>query len=450
MSENKKNINFGNILDRSFLNKYSLGTPVSGIETLQENLRSAPITNFRTLLSDAYVEIGLIKTIVDIPVEDSLRGGIDIFSSDLSPEDIEILQSEILKNRDLIEFGLALKWKRLFGGSGIIFSTEEDPSEPFELSKIKKDQFVEFKSADLWELFSSNLSIGDSTFTTELNKRKKDYKIDSSFQYFNYYNNKVHRSRVITFMGEKPPSLIRPKFIGWGYSVVEHLVRSLNQYLKSTNLVFEVLDEFKIDIFKIQGLSDALINDNDELIYKRIQTASREKNYNSSLTMDNEDDYQQKQLSFSGIAEVMEGVERYIASAMRMPITKLFGVSSAGFNSGDDDIENYNGMIESSLRTTHKCDLLDIVKIRCQTTFGFIPPDLKIEFKPLKVLSEKENEEIKSIKFNRLLQARQAGEISPIDFKRGCNKDQLFPVAVEENEDTFAMESFGEDKKIGF
>ena len=30
---------------------------------------------------------------------------------------------------------------------------------------------------------------------------------------------------------------------------------------------------------------------------------------------------------------------------LKMPITKLFGISAAGFSSGEDDIENYNSMI---------------------------------------------------------------------------------------------------------
>ena len=48
--------------------------------------------------------------------------------------------------------------------------------------------------------------------------------------------------------GLTAPSFLRPRLRGWGFSVVEKLVRSINQYIKATDLGFEVLDEFKLDV----------------------------------------------------------------------------------------------------------------------------------------------------------------------------------------------------------
>jgi hypothetical protein len=61
---------------------------------------------------------------------------------------------------------------------------------------------------------------------------------------------------------------------------------------------------------------------------------------------------------------------------MRMPLTKLFGISAAGFNSGEDDIEVYNAMIESEIRGKLKYDLLRMVEIKCQKLFSMVPDDI--------------------------------------------------------------------------
>jgi hypothetical protein len=114
-----------------------------------------------------------------------------------------------------------------------------------------------------------------------------------------------------------------------------------------------------------------------------------------------------------------------------MPLTKVFGISAAGFSSGEDDIENYNAMIESSIRQKLKYEVLKVVKVRCQLKFGFIPKDLRVSFKPLRILSAEQEENVKTQKFNRVLSAASSGQISAIEFREACNKDALLPIQLD-------------------
>lgn len=148
---------------------------------------------------------------------------------------------------------------------------------------------------------------------------------------------------------------MRNRFRGWGMSELEKLMRSLNQYLKNQDLIFELLDEAKIDVYKIKGFNAALLNSaGTQNVAKRIQSANMIKNYQSALTMDLEDEYEQKQITFTGLAEMLVQIRQGIAADLKMPVTKLFGISAAGFNSGEDDIENYNAMIEGEIRSRLK------------------------------------------------------------------------------------------------
>jgi len=404
-------------------NPGGMGSQLSQVDTLFYNERWYLISNMRQILSQVYVEHGLIRTIVDVPVDDALRDGYEIKSKQISPEQIEKLLTIVEReniNSEII--GQGAKWNRLFGGGGIVIMTDQDPSTPLNVAAIGKDSPLEFRAVDMWELFYSKQNMEGF----DQNLRQYD------FEFYDYYGVKLHKSRVMKLKGLEAPSFIRPRLRGWGYSIVESLVQSINQFLKSKNLTFEVLDEFKLDIFKIDGMTQTLLSaDGTAKVRQRVQLASQQKNYQNALTMDAKDDYVQKQLTFAGLAEMMKEFRIQIASDMRMPMTKLFGLSASGFNSGEDDIENYNAMVMAEVRSKIKFEILHTLELICQKEFGFIPDDLKIEFKPLRVLSAEQEQNVKNAKFQRVVTALEKGICTLQEAKESMNKDGLLPVQVD-------------------
>lgn len=407
---------------------------VSQVNTLFDNLRWYLVSNFRQPLSESYVEIGLIQTVVDVPVDDALRGGIEINSKQLDETQIKTLNINIDRDDDLQIVGQGSKWQRLFGGAGIlILVDDQDPDEPLDIAAITKDSNLEFRAADLWELFPDSQNVEGYNPTTQ----------DIEMEHYNYYGKKIHISRVMKMNGRQAPSFLRPRLRGWGLSEVEALIRSMNQYLKATDLAFSCLDEFKVDVYKIKNLINTLMSpDGEQQVRQRIQVANAGKNYQNALILDGEDDWDHKQISFAGLAETMQGIRMQVAADMRMPITKLFGTSaSAGMGTTDqNDMENYNSMVESQVRNKIKYIILKILEIKCQVLFGFIPDDLEIKFKPLRVMTAEQEENVKTSQFTRLLQARQSGEIDGKDFKDACNKNNLLPIQIDSSEDDLTVD----------
>jgi phage-related protein (TIGR01555 family) len=406
-------------------NPYSEQISDSG--TMFKNLRWYFVSNLRQLLSELYCEIGLIQTIVDVPVDDALRGGVILKSKQLDEDEILKLINSLDRDDDINTVGQAAKWNRLFGGAGVLIMTDQDPMQPLNIEAINKDTPLEFRAVDMWELFwdKQNTDGYDPSLQAE------------NFEHYSYYAQQLHKSRVMRMKGLTAPSFLRPRLRGWGFSVVEKLVRSINQYIKATDLGFEVLDEFKLDVYKIKNLTTTLMSEvGASAVQKRVQMANWQKNYQNAIVMDSEDDFDHKQLSFAGLAEAMEGIRMQVASDMRMPITKLFGTSaSKGFATDQNDMEVYNAMVEAEVRNKIKYDLLRVIEIKCQKLFGFIPDDLSIEFKPLRVLSAEQEENVKTQKFNRVLQAKQAGEITTFEFREACNKDALLSISLDNNQD---------------
>lgn len=398
-------------------------------DTVFSSMRWYLISNMRQLLSQMYVEHGIVKVAVDCPVEDGFRGKYDIRSKQLDEDQIQHLWEVVEREGDIEIVKEAEKYNRLYGGAAVLIITAQDPLTELDLEALSEDAPMKFRAVDMWELYYDKQNIEDQSVDAMTS-------IESDQEFYNYYGKKIHKSRVMILKGLPAPSFVRPRLRGWGYSVVEPILRSLNQYLKATDLAFECLDEFKIDVYKIKNLTNSLLSPNGEVaIQRRVSLANSQKNYQNAITMDSEDDYIQKQISLVGISEAMTSIRMQVASDLRMPLTKLFGISSAGFSSGEDDIENYNAMIESTIRAKCKKIVLRVLEIRCQLLFGFIPDDLSFEFESLRILSSEQQENVKTQKFQRLLQALQAGAMTSKEFKDACNKDNLLEVKLDTSVD---------------
>ena len=416
-------------------------------DTIDVNLRRYMISNNRMLLSYLYVELGLVQTLIDQPIDDAYSALPSVSSKELTLDDIKKLQDFMMAGWFDV-FKQSLKWGRLFGGSALFINVaNQKASKPLDIRKLRPGDKVEIYAVDRWEMQlipSSNLmfpyQITSTTIPTD--------------EYVYLYDKEVHQSRIKIFKGKMAPSILRPQLLGWGMSEIERLLRSMNCFLKNQDVIFELLDEAKVDVYKIQGFNAALGNDETQRrIENHIRISNSLKNYLNAVVMDKDDDYVQKTMHLSGLADMGAQNQQNVASDLKMPLTKLFGMSSAGFNSGEDDIENYNAMLESEVRAKSAHSLYDLYHMACMLLFGFIPSDLSFELPPLRTLTAEQVENVKNSKFNRLIQSFQVGALTPEQFLRACDKDNLLgvefaeeladtPAPVEEQQEQNIMEGF--------
>lgn len=397
---------------------------LSQTDTLRKNNRYYYIFNDRLLLNTLYVEHGIIQTLVDQPVDDAFRGGFEIKSKQLGDDEIGDLK-QYLETEDIYKkITQTIKWGRLFGGGGLVIMTSQDPEKPFNIEKINKFSPLDFYPADLWEL---NMQYYQQNPTAEMT-------VESPY---NFYGQSLNSSRVLQFKGKEAPSMIRRRFRGWGMTEVERLIRSFNQYLKNQDVVFELLDEAKVDVYRLQNFNASMIGGQQSAIEDQIQLSNMLKNFLNALVMDKEDEYEQKQVTFAGLGDMLGEIRKGIAADLKMPVTKLFGVSSTGFNSGEDDIENYNSMIESEIRSKAKGISIETVKIICKKIFDIVPEDLELEWKPLRILNAQQEETVKNAKSNRLLTLLGSGLVDVETAKQVINKDNLISIDIDVNDELF-------------
>lgn len=399
---------------------------ISQQTTIDVNLRRYMISNNRTLLSYLYVELGLVQTLIDQPIDDAYSALPQINTKQLTLDEIKRLQ-EFMSAGWFDTFKQSLKWGRLFGGGALFINVaNQKASQPFDYRRLKPGDKVEIYALDRWEIQlipSPKIMFPYQITAKNIPVRDEVY----------LYDKAVHKSRMRIFKGKMAPSILRPQLLGWGMSEIERLLRSMNCFLKNQDVIFELLDEAKIDVYKIEGFNHTLGNDETmKRIEDHIRLSNMLKNYLNAIVMDKNDDYSQKTMHLSGLADMGAQNQQNIASDLKMPLTKLFGMSSAGFNSGEDDIENYNAMLESEVRAKSAHSLYDLYYMACMLLFGFIPDDLSFELPPLRTLTAEQVENVKNSKFNRLIQSLQLGAITPEQFIRACDKEKLLGIEFAE------------------
>ncbi len=386
--------------------QFNSSNPLGSFNNIAQYSVYAPLTINWTELTYMYKTHGLLQTAIDMPVLDALRGGLLLRSNELDPDDLKQLDDRIEHGAVIGTIGETSVWTRLFGGGGLVINTEEDPATPFNPKTLRKNKRLEFYAASRWELSSTN------RFS----------------EYYLFYGQRIHRSRVITMAGKAAPYLVKFVLQGWGMSEYERMVPDFNLYLRTKDVIYELLKEAKVDVYRFEQFTNQLATlQGTQLTRQRVQLMNQLKNYANALVMDKNDEYEQKQITFSGLAEVHKQNMLYIASALRMPITKLFGISSAGFNSGEDDIENYNALVESEVRQPLRPLIRMVLELLCIQEFGDTF-DLDFDYKPLRILGEVEEETVKTSKFARYSTMFSQGLMEPQEYAELCHSESLIPI----------------------
>ena len=315
----------------------------------------------------------------------------------------------------------AAVWARVFGGGAVIINTPDHagaPDEPLNLSKLRKGDRIDWIVADCWELMGCTADVQVCAPDVNVNWQE-----DCPFM---YYGQKIHKSRVLLFRGKEIPSMYRPLGRGWGMSYFEHLARTLTITWKAQNSRAELLDDAKTDIYMLKGLNQQATNPAlNQALQNRLRIIQQTKNYGSGVALDSEDEFKQKQTQFSGFDKMQEQDRYDCAADARIVMTKLYGMTPGGFSNGDNDRASYEDMVRSEVQNPCIPNLITAFKVLAVTTTGEMM-DVDVDFPPL--TKDKQETDIKTKQeiYNLGIKALAYGSITPGQFARIMNEQNVF------------------------
>ena len=170
-----------------------------------------------------------------------------------------------------------------------------------------------------------------------------------------------------------------------GSSDIQSVKEQLMAYLTICVNVSDIVDESKTDVMGVDGFNQGVASGNEE---RYIQIAMAQKFIRASTSMilkDKNDEWEQKELTYTGLVEIIKTFRDDLAGGLGIPLTKLFGQSASGFASGTEDNQNYYETIESKQESRLRpidefMDkfILDEAMIE-ETRLRFVYPSIEVE-----------------------------------------------------------------------
>ena len=360
----------------------------------------------------AYRSSWLVRKIVDIPPFDMTREWRD-WQTD--KDTIQKLEAEEKRLQLRMKCQRALVLARLYGGGAIILGTNDpNPMEPLDPARIGVGDLKYIHVVSRWQLAVEE-AILDPT---------SPWFMQPSFFSMTGGNGqqaKIHPSRVVSFVGQRAPEgSMMPNANGswyWGDPIMQSIGDAVKNADTAQNGFASLIDEAKIDVIGIPDLMSVWSTaEHETQLMARLNAAAQGKSTYRALIKDAQETWEQKQVTWSGMDNMLLAYLDMVAGAADIPLTRLLGQSPRGLQStGDGEARDYHSMVKArqSELLTPALDQIDELLIR--SALGDMPSDIYYEFGSLDDTDEKDEATIE-FNFAQALKNYSDTGIFPDDF----------------------------------
>ena len=388
-------------------------------------------------LEAAYRGNWLSRKIVDIPAFDSCREWRDWKAEQDQIEKIEKAERSFNLQFKLMQ-GVARA--RLYGGAALIMGVKrQNWEDELDLDKVGKGDLAFVHVVGRWQLQSGPL-IRDITspwygepeyylratvpIVTNPKLQGEDQGVKPSDGLM------IHPSRVVRLVGAEYPDPERAPDT-WGDSSLQVVIDEVKNAGLVGGSIAALTAKANVDVIKLPGLTQLLATDKGTRnLIERFANANAAKSVVNALLIDTQDDWQQLQVSFSGLPQVLQMYLAVAAGAADIPATRLLGKAPEGMNStGDSDLRNYYDRLSSdqAMRLTPLISRLDEVLLR--NVFGERDEKISYEWAPLWQMDDIQKANVELAKSQAHQIDVQAGLISPDALRQG-RENQLIEDGV--------------------
>lgn len=195
---------------------------------------------------------------------------------------------------------------------------------------------------------------------------------------------RVHASRMLTFIENQPPMLLRPNYNFLGIPQAQILWDYVVHFNKTRISVARLLD--KISLLVVQTDMDEILSSQTGVqdFDAKMEFLQRYRDNDSVFVCDKDSEaVTNVQTSIAGCTDIVRQSLELIACINRTPAVKLLGISPSGFNAtGESDIKNYYDYIASK-QELYRDQIQMIINVLQLTQWGYIDPSITFTFNSL-------------------------------------------------------------------
>lgn len=299
---------------------------------------------------------------------------------------VKFIESEF-KRLDAWEiFAWAWTLARVYGGSTVFMSVDDgarslaSPLRPEKVKRIKN-----LTVFDRWELDINQSDIisdlGDPNYGTP--------------KYYTYQASsgagtsgemiRIHHSRLIRFDGIYLPMRLYKKNNYWHDSIYGSLYQAIRNYASVHDAIAVILSEFNQPVFHIEGMTEALSQDEDELVMKKLETVNLMRSAARAVVLDKEDEFTNVSTNVAGGKELVDLTVQRLVAGIDVPHTRLLGNSPTGLGgTGQSELINYYDNVKAQQQVVLRGPIETLTNILFEGVDAPTKPeDLTFEFNPL-------------------------------------------------------------------
>ena len=259
------------------------------------------------------------------------------------------------------------------------------------------------------------------------------------------YNYRIHRSRIIPFLGRDgrrlPPNLSL-RMGGWGQSTIDAVWNEFKLYESVYGSIAAMIDDASLFAYSLKGLGEKVKAGAEEAIKQRFRLLRMgAKNLGGvALDYDNEKvEWVTRQ--FAGIPELADRFRDRLVTVSGMPMTVIMGKGPLGLASqgtGDTEERVWASLVEAWQTTVLKPKLRRLFRLiwlaKDGPTKGKEPPDWGIKFHPLIVQSEEERMGVRAAAIQAYSTGIQSGFLIDEEVRNSMFGGDEFSIDITLNE----------------
>jgi phage-related protein (TIGR01555 family) len=343
----------------------------------------------RSQLDMAYRGDWIARKGIDIPAFDTFR---EWRTWSAEKDDVTEIENTEKKFRIQLKAMRAMVYGRLYGGGALILGVDNGaPEEELDIDTIDTDQLKFVHAVTRYELSTGPI---EWDITSPYYGRPQYYAPTGTHDPKLSNTLRLHPSRVVTCLGNEIPDVNAAQ--GWGDPVLQAVNDAVMGAGMTNQSVSQLMAEAKLDVIKIPGLSENIVNkDYENNLRSRFSFATIAKSVFGIILLDKEEEWERIEQQFAGLPDVQKVALLIASGAFDIPATRFLSQSPAGMNAtGDSDTRNYYDRLKTEQTVFVEPNLEPLDKIILRSTLGNLPDDeirdMWYEWNPLWQLTGKE------------------------------------------------------------
>lgn len=260
---------------------------------------------------------------------------------------------------------------------------------------------------------------------------------------------RVHASRLIRFVANEVPQLLKPVYNFFGIAQAQLLWDYVLHFAECRVATAQMAKKYSMTIFKTNMMATLMDGAGTSMIDNRIKLIARYQDNNSVTAIDKEaEDIVKIETPLSGLTDITKQGLEFLAALNRTPAVKLLGISPSGFNAtGESDYRNYNDHISSQQEKVFGDGMSIIMNCVHFKLFGKENTDMSFEWSELGEEDQAAIANTNKVKADTAAVYLDRGVISPEEARQAvaADPDNAFSfIDPEEVPETEAVD-FGEN-----